>query len=107
MVVPTIAHYEVARLFLEAGKDVFIEKPITETTAQAEELVKLAQQRGRLVQVGHIERFNPVLSYLEKNLHEPKKRKATKPTRSSQRKRLDSKKTHSDIKKMRSEKIRY
>ncbi len=48
-----------------------------------------------------------LLELIEKNLHEPKKRKATKPTRSSQRKRLDSKKTHSDIKKMRSEKIRY
>lgn len=72
VVVPTVGHHEVARVFLEAGKDVFIEKPITETTAQAEELIRLAQQKGRLVQVGHIERFNPVLSYLEKNLHEPK-----------------------------------
>ncbi len=72
VVVPTTMHHEVARVFLTAGKDVFIEKPITETTAQAEELVRLAQQKGRLVQVGHIERFNPVLSYLEKNLHVPK-----------------------------------
>jgi len=72
VVVPTTAHLEVARLFLELGKDVFIEKPIAETTVQAEEMVRLAQQKGRLLQVGHIERFNPVLSYLEKNLREPR-----------------------------------
>lgn len=72
VVVPTCAHWEVARYFLQEGKDVFIEKPITETTAQAEELVRLAQEKNRLLQVGHIERFNPVLSFLEKNLREPK-----------------------------------
>ncbi|NUN92782.1 MAG: Gfo/Idh/MocA family oxidoreductase [Verrucomicrobiae bacterium] len=72
VVVPTVAHYDVAALFLERGRDVFIEKPIAETTAQAEALVNLARDKGALLQVGHIERFNPVLSYLEKNLHEPK-----------------------------------
>jgi predicted dehydrogenase len=72
VVVPTIAHRDVAKIFLDLGKDVFIEKPIAETTAQAEEIVKLAQDKGCLVQVGHIERFNPVLSYLEKNLENPK-----------------------------------
>ena len=72
VVVPTVAHRDAARIFLEQGKDVFIEKPIAETTAQAEELVRLARQKGVLLQVGHIERFNPVLSFLEKNLHEPR-----------------------------------
>ncbi len=72
VVVPTIFHCEVARYFLQEGKDVFIEKQITETTAQAEELVRLAQEKNHLLQVGHIERFNPVLSFLEKNLREPK-----------------------------------
>ena len=72
VVVPTTAHREVAGAFLEQGKDVFIEKPIAETTAQAEELVRMARDKGVLIQVGHIERFNPVLSFLEKNLHEPK-----------------------------------
>ena len=72
VVVPTTFHCEVARYFLQNGKDVFIEKPITETTAQAAELVHLAQEKKCLLQVGHIERFNPVLSYLEKNLREPK-----------------------------------
>lgn len=72
VVVPTSLHYEVAQVFLGLGKDVFIEKPIVETTAQAEKLIRLAQEKKCLLQVGHIERFNPVLSYLEKNLREPK-----------------------------------
>lgn len=72
VVVPTSLHWQVARELLQQGKDVFIEKPITETTAQAEDLVKLAREMGKLIQVGHIERFNPVLSYLEQNLKEPK-----------------------------------
>jgi predicted dehydrogenase len=72
VVVPTIAHRDVAKIFLNLGKDVFIEKPIAETTEQAEELVRLAQAKKCLVQVGHVERFNPVLSYLEKNLQSPK-----------------------------------
>lgn len=71
VVVPTTWHCDVAKFFLQAGKDVFIEKPITETTAQAEELVRLAQEKQLLLQVGHIERFNPVLSYLDGNLKEP------------------------------------
>ena len=72
VVVPTVAHHSVATPFLARGMDVFIEKPIAETTAQAEALVTLAREKGALLQVGHIERFNPVLSYLEENLHEPK-----------------------------------
>jgi len=72
VVVPTTAHFDVARVFLERGKDVFVEKPIAETTSQAQELVRMAQMAGRILQVGHVERFNPVLSYLEKNLREPK-----------------------------------
>jgi len=72
IVVPTIAHRDVARIFLERGKDVFIEKPIAATTLEAEELVRLAQTQNVILQVGHIERFNPVLSYLEKNLKVPR-----------------------------------
>lgn len=72
VVVPTVAHHAVATAFLGRGMDVFIEKPIAETTAQAEALVVLAREKGALLQVGHIERFNPVLSWLEQNLHEPK-----------------------------------
>jgi predicted dehydrogenase len=58
IVVPTPAHYSVARAALDAGKHVFIEKPITATIEQAEELLETAARHGALVQIGHVERFN-------------------------------------------------
>jgi predicted dehydrogenase len=58
IVVPTTAHYEVAKSAIEAGKHVFIEKPITTTLGEAEELIELATKKGVLVQIGHVERFN-------------------------------------------------
>jgi predicted dehydrogenase len=58
IVVPTSFHYDVARKAIEAGKHVFIEKPITTTLEQAEELITLAKKNGVLVQIGHVERFN-------------------------------------------------
>src|SRR5688500_64009 len=58
IVVPTPAHYEIARAALAAGKHVFIEKPITATLEQAEEILDLAKQNGLIVQIGHVERFN-------------------------------------------------
>ena len=72
VVVPTSAHFEVAGAFLKAGRHVFVEKPITETTAQAGELVKLAHESKLILQVGHVERFNPVMSYLEKQVADPR-----------------------------------
>ncbi len=72
VVVPTSAHYQVAGAFLEAGRHVFVEKPITETTSQAEELVRLAHESKLILQVGHVERFNPVMSYLEKQVADPR-----------------------------------
>jgi len=56
--VPTSLHHEVARFFLQNGTHVFIEKPITSTVEQAQELIDLAGQKERKLQVGHIERFN-------------------------------------------------
>ena len=56
--VPTPAHHRVAMAALEAGKHLLIEKPITTTLAEADELVQVAERRGLLVQIGHIERFN-------------------------------------------------
>src|SRR3990167_8988577 len=56
--VPTSLHHEVARFFLQNGAHVFIEKPITSTVEQAQELIDLAGRKGRKLQVGHIERFN-------------------------------------------------
>ena len=58
IVVPTPAHYDVAKAALAAGKHVFIEKPITATIEQAEELLEIARRNGALVQIGHVERFN-------------------------------------------------
>lgn len=58
IVVPTPLHHAVAKQALEAGKHILIEKPITVTLAEADELLAIAEQRGRLIQIGHIERFN-------------------------------------------------
>ncbi len=70
IVVNTIAHYKLAKAALLQNRHVFIEKPITEELAQARELIDLATQRNLRLQVGHIERFNPVIleiSHLIKN----------------------------------------
>ncbi len=72
VVVPTDQHRDVAGLLIERGKHVLVEKPITETTAEAEELVAMARENRVIVQVGHVERFNPVLSYLEQVARKPR-----------------------------------
>ena len=66
----TPAHYRLAKYFLEQGVHVFVEKPITETSAQAAELVNLADARRLKLQVGHIERFNPALLAAREHLHD-------------------------------------
>ena len=58
IVVPTPAHYEVARKALERGVHVLVEKPFTATIEQADELLELAKEKGVIVQIGHVERFN-------------------------------------------------
>ena len=68
----TSAHYEIAKKCLIAGKHIFIEKPITATIPQAEEIVELANKSNLNLQVGHIERFNPALLSVEKYIHDPK-----------------------------------
>jgi predicted dehydrogenase len=69
---PTPVHYEIGSALLAHGKHVLIEKPITETPAQAEDLVRLAKERSLILQVGHIERFNPILSALEQLVTRPR-----------------------------------
>jgi predicted dehydrogenase len=69
---PTPTHHDTARFLLERGKHVLVEKPITETTAHARALSQLAHERGLVLQVGHIERFNPVLGALESRLTRPR-----------------------------------
>ena len=75
---PTVTHFAIAKKLLESGKHVLVEKPFTETPLQARELCDLAQQRGLVLQVGHIERFNPVLSALESRLTRPRFIEATR-----------------------------
>jgi predicted dehydrogenase len=58
---PTTLHHAVARDFLQAGAHVLVEKPITATAAEARELIAIAAERRRVLQVGHLERFNPVI----------------------------------------------
>ncbi|HEX9657366.1 MAG TPA: Gfo/Idh/MocA family oxidoreductase [Bacteroidota bacterium] len=67
----TTSHFEIAKIALEQGKHVFVEKPITETPQQAGELCKMARDRGLILQVGHIERFNPAILALDAYTIEP------------------------------------
>ncbi len=69
---PTSTHFEVAKPFLTAGRSVLLEKPITDSPDPARELVRLARAHGAVLQVGHIERFNPVLRVLEERLTHPR-----------------------------------
>lgn len=69
---PTSSHFQVAQELLERGKHLLIEKPIAENTADASALAELAVQRSLVLQVGHVERFNPVLSALEERLTRPR-----------------------------------
>jgi predicted dehydrogenase len=72
IVTPTRTHFELARQILSAGKHALLEKPMTDNAAQASELVRLAQEKRVILQVGHVERFNPVLAYLERAAGDPR-----------------------------------
>src|ERR1051325_294027 len=72
IVTPTVTHFELAKALLLQGKHVLVEKPMTDDTAEAAELVQLAQQNNCALQVGHVERFNPVFKYLESVATEPR-----------------------------------
>ncbi|HET7264838.1 MAG TPA: Gfo/Idh/MocA family oxidoreductase [bacterium] len=71
LVVPTALHYEIARDFLEHGIHVLVEKPITTSVDQAAELVDLAQRRGLVLLVGHVERFKPAVQRLRDLVRDP------------------------------------
>ncbi len=70
--VPTCAHREVAGAFLERGIPSLVEKPLATTLLEAEQLVEVSDRTGTLLQVGHIERFNPALTVLESLAIRPK-----------------------------------
>ncbi|MFM8487858.1 MAG: Gfo/Idh/MocA family protein, partial [Bacteroidota bacterium] len=65
IVTPTPLHFALAAGALREGKHVFIEKPVTHTVEEADELLKLAADSGLKVQVGHVERFNPAFTGLK------------------------------------------
>jgi predicted dehydrogenase len=65
IVVPTAAHFSVGSDFLNRDVDVLLEKPMTSNLEQADELIEIAESRGRILQVGHLERFNPAIMALK------------------------------------------
>jgi predicted dehydrogenase len=69
---PTSEHFHISQALLRHGKHVLVEKPITETVAQAEQLVAEAKSQGLVFQVGHLERFNPAVEAVENMISEPK-----------------------------------
>ena len=71
VVTQTPMHFEITRAFLESGAHVLVEKPITETTTQAQELIGIARKARRVLQVGHLERFNPAIIAVEPLLRAP------------------------------------
>jgi predicted dehydrogenase len=71
IVTPTLSHFECAKKAMENGKHIFIEKPITNTLEEAQELLLLEEKYGVKGQVGHVERFNPAFIAVKNSIHEP------------------------------------
>lgn len=71
IVVPTRMHYEAASFFLDKGIHVLLEKPITTTVKEAVDLISIADKNGLVLQVGHLERFNPALEAVRKDIVHP------------------------------------
>ncbi len=71
IVTPTLSHYDCAKKAMEKGKHVFIEKPITNTLEEAEELLQSEQKNGVKGQVGHVERFNPAFLAVKDKIQSP------------------------------------
>jgi len=69
--VPTVSHFAISRQFLENDVDVLVEKPMTTTLEEADELIQISKSRGRIIQVGHLERFNPAVVALRNFVESP------------------------------------
>ena len=69
--VPTVKHYEVARELLGAELDLLIEKPLAATLREADDLIQIQERNDRIVQPGHLERFNPAVMAVEPKLTRP------------------------------------
>lgn len=68
---PTTFHYPIAKFFLEKGKHVLVEKPFASTLEQSDELIELAKKNSLTIAVGHLERFNPAVEYIQKYVEKP------------------------------------
>jgi predicted dehydrogenase len=68
---PTVKHHEVAAALLDAGLDLLVEKPLAANMREADDLIERSERRGRMVQVGHLERFNPAVLAVEPRLKRP------------------------------------
>ena len=71
IVTPTVSHYEIARYFIERNKHVLIEKPMTQTVREANKLIDLAKKHKKIIQIGHLERFNPVIRKVSSLIKNP------------------------------------
>jgi len=71
IVTPTNTHFDIAKKILDHKKDIFIEKPITNTVEEASSLINLGRENGCIIQVGHIERFNPTINRLKELVDNP------------------------------------
>lgn len=69
---PGVTHHQIAAAMLAGGIDVLLEKPMAETLEQARELARLAAERGRILQIGHLERFNPAVVHLHSIVKNPR-----------------------------------
>ncbi|HHN65199.1 MAG TPA: Gfo/Idh/MocA family oxidoreductase [Nitrospirae bacterium] len=72
IVTPTTTHYPIAMECLEKGRDIFVEKPFTVTIEEADRIIEKARKMGRILQVGHIERFNPAVTAIEGLIESPR-----------------------------------
>jgi predicted dehydrogenase len=70
--VPTVDHHRVARVLMEAGRHVLVEKPMTVSLDEADDLIRVAAEKGVVLQVGHIERFNPAVDVLKATVSAPR-----------------------------------
>ncbi|MCK5517514.1 MAG: Gfo/Idh/MocA family oxidoreductase, partial [Desulfobulbaceae bacterium] len=71
IVVPTISHFKVASKCIDSDTDILLEKPMTATLEEADKLIEMAARKKLLLQVGHLERFNPAVQAIEPFLTEP------------------------------------
>jgi predicted dehydrogenase len=67
---PTTTHFAIARQLIEAGCDVMVEKPVTAEIEEGQRLIELAEKSGRILQVGHVERYNPAIAAVAPLLHD-------------------------------------